>query len=410
MAQYNFTLEEELVKALFLNGCESEGLKGVLEAILTQILEARANDMCGAALYEQSEDRVDYRNGYRDHSLTTRIGKIEIQMPRLRGQSLLTGGLFETYRKSEQALMAGIAEMVVKGVSTRKINDIAQILFGTSISKSQVSRICELLAPVVEEFRSRPLDEWIPFVIVDAMYLKVREGTRVLSKALYIAIGINIQGKREILGFMLSDTETKDQYVGFFRSMKKRGLSRVDLVVSDAHAGLMEAVREVFVGASWQRCQTHFSRNMKDATPKKVWPEVKAMLQEIYTAKDKTTARARKDEAMEFLLQNAPKAADLLDDAFDDIIAVLSLPMKYRTNLRTSNTIERLNEEVRRRERVIRIFPTESSVMRILGTLLIEEHEKWAAGKRCFDMIEYHEHVRSAALDTAEERRRDVAA
>ena len=410
MAQYKFILDEEMVKALFLSEGVDEGLKGLLKAVLEQLLAARADDMCGAALYEQSEERVDYRNGYRDRSLVTRIGKIEIQMPRLRGQSLLTGGLFETYRRSEQALMAGIAEMVVKGVSTRKINDIAQTLFGSSISKSQVSRICGLLDPAVEEFRLRPLDEWIPFVIVDAMYLKVREDTRVVSKALYIAMGINMQGKREILGFMLSDTESKDRYVEFFRSMKGRGLSRVDFVVSDAHAGLVDAVKEVFVGASWQRCQTHFSKNMKDVTPKKVWPEVKAMLPEIYTAKDITTARARKEEAMEFLLQHAPKAADLLDDAFDDIIAVLSLPMVYRTKLRTSNSIERLNEEVRRRERPIRIFPSEDSVTRILGTVLIEEHEKWASGKRCFDMIEYYDYANKAVKDTAGEVRRKEAA
>jgi len=401
MAQYNITLTEELVKELFLSTGTENGLKNVLAAVLNQLLDTRASEMCGASYYEQSEDRVDYRNGYRDRSLTTRIGKIEIQMPRLRGQSLLTGGLLETYRRSEQALMAGIAEMVVKGVSTRKINDIAQTLFGTTISKSQVSRICAMLDPVVEEFRSRPLDEWIPFVIVDAMYLKVREEERVVSKALYIAIGINTQGKREILGFMLSDTESKEQYVEFFRSMKKRGLSRVDLVVSDAHAGLTEAVREVFIGASWQRCQTHFSRNMKDATPKKAWPEVHVMLQEIYMAKDIKAARARKDEAMGFLLQNAPKAAGLLDDAFDDITSVLSFPLAYRTKLRTSNIIERLNEEVRRREKVIRIFPSEGSVMRILGTLLLDEHERWAAGKRCFDMMEYHDYISNNSAGTA---------
>ena len=401
MAQYNFTLEEELIKVLFINGSENEGLKGVLEALLNQILQARAEDLCGASLYEQSEDRVDYRNGYRDRSLVTRIGKLEIQMPRLRGQSLLTGGIFETYRRSEQALMAGVAEMVVKGVSTRKINDIAETLFGTTISKSQVSRICGMLDPIVEGFRSRLLDEWIPFVIVDAMYLKVREEERVVSKALYIAMGINMQGKREILGFMLADTESKERYLEFFKSLKKRGLSRVDLVVSDAHTGLVEAVKEVFLGSGWQRCQTHFSRNMKDATPKKVWPEVKAMLQEIYTAKDMKTARARKDEAMEFLLENAPKAADLLDEAFDDIVAVLSLPTAYRTKLRTSNTIERLIEEVRRRERAIRIFPSESSVIRILGTVLLEEHDKWAVGKRCFDMVEYYEWTGCVENDSA---------
>jgi len=401
MAQYKFILEKELVEVLFLNGSENEGLKEVLKSMLNQILEARADDLCGASRYEQNEDRVDYRNGHRDRSLVTRLGSIEIQMPRLRGQSILTGGLFEKYKRSEQALLAGIAEMVVGGVSTRRIDRIAQTLFGTSISKSQVSRICELLDPVVDEFRSRPLSERIPFLIVDAMYLKVREKDRVISKALCIAMGINMQGKREVLGFLLADSETKEMYKGFFRSLKERGLSRVDLVVSDSHAGLVEAAKEEFTGASWQRCQTHFSRNMMDATPKKVWPEVKEMLQEIYTAKDMKTARARKDETMELLLTDAPKAANLLDDAFDDITAVIALPLHYRRTLRTSNTIERLNEEVRRRERVIRIFPSEDSVMRILGTLLIELNEKWADGKRIFEMEEYLAHFSSTVLDSA---------
>ena len=410
MAQYNFNLEKDLVEALFLNGSENEGLKEVIKSVLDQILDARADDMCGASRYEQSEERVDYRNGYRDKSLVTRIGTIEIQMPRLRGQSLLTGGLFEKYKSSEQALMAGIAEMVVAGVSTRKIDKIAQTLFGVSISKSQVSRICEMLDPIVSEFRSRPISERIPFIIVDAMYLKVREDERVVSKALYIAMGINMQGKREVLGFMLADSETKERYLEFFRSMKARGLSRVDLVVSDCHSGLVEAVKEVFLGASWQRCQTHFSRNMMDATPKRFWPEVKEMLQEIYTAKDMKTARIRREEAMEFLLADAPRAADLLDDAFDDITAVIALPSHYRKPTRTSNYIERLNEEIRRRERVIRIFPSEGSVMRILGTLLLEIDEKWGVGNRIFEMEEYLIHSSRLDLDSAVEGGQNAAA
>jgi transposase-like protein len=279
--------------------------------------------------------------------------------------------------------------MVVKGVSTRKVAEVAEELFGREIPKSTVSRMCESLDPIVNEFRERPLAPHIPFIIVDAIYIKLREGERVVSKALYIATGINADGFREVLGFTLANAESKALYKEFFCGLRERGLERVGLVVSDSHTGLREAIRESFPGASWQRCQTHFSRNMLDATPKKLWPEMKETLREIYTAPDVQIARARKDAAVLAYEKLAPKAAALLDDSFDDIAAVFALPTTYRKRLRTSNGIERLNEEVRRRERPIRIFPSEGSVMRILGTVLMEAHEKWVSGKRYFNMDEY---------------------
>lgn len=404
MTQYNITLEEELVRNLLIGNGTDEILRSIMEQLLNQLFEAKATDICGADPYEQSSDRSAYRNGHRDRSLITRFGKLELLVPRVRGQSALTEGFIEKYKRSEQALIAGIAEMVVNGVSTRKIDDVAQVLFGESISKSQVSRILEVLDPIVDEFRNRPLNGHYPFMIIDAMYIKAREDHRIVSKALYVAIGINAKGHREVLGFSIMDKETKESYAEFFTGLKERGLDKVYLGVSDNHKGLVAAFKEAFLGASWQRCQTHFSKNMMDKTPKKHWPEVKERLREIYTAMNPQKAKAFKDETMERLMHIAPKAAELLDDSFDDITAILVLPTKYRTKLRTSNLIERMNEEIRRRERSIRIFPNEASVIRILGTVIMEMHEKWASSKLDFDMEEYFDYVSSVSpLDAAEE-------
>jgi len=393
MTQYNITLSEEKVRELFLNGCDGV-MRDLIEQMLNQLLICRAEDKCNAKPYEQTEERIDYRNGVRPRGFVTRLGKIELEVPRLRNQSVVDG-LFEKYKRSEQAIIAGVAEMVVKGVSTRKVNAVAEALFGCGISKSQVSRMCEVLDPVVAEFSSRPLDRWYPFGVVDAIYLKVREGSRVVSKALYIAIGVNEEGLREVLGFMMSTKETKAAYVEFFKSLKVRGLERFDLVTSDNHDGLREAIKQEFLGASWQRCQTHFTKNMLDKAPKKMCAEIKGILHDIYTAPNIEKARERTAEAVQQLSARAPKAAELLDGSFDDITAVFSLPCKYRIKMRTSNGIERVNEEIRRRDRALRIYPSDDSVARIIGTILLEQSEAWKIGRLYCDMTEYHEYIKN---------------
>lgn len=387
MKQYNISLTEETVRGLFLEGTQG-ALREIMEQLLNQLLAARAEEKCGAKPYEQTEGRIDYRNGSRSRSFTTRLGKIVLTVPRLRGQSV-ADGLFGNYRRSEQAIIATVAEMVVKGVSTRDVSDVANALFGEGISKSQASRMCAVLDPAVDAFRSRHLDEYYPFLIVDAIYLKVREAGRVVSNALYVALGINTEGRREVLGFALSGSETKEGYKCFFSSLRDRGLRRVDLVVSDDHDGLREAVKEQFVGASWQRCQTHFAKNVLDKAPKRMWGEVKPMLHDIYCALDAAEARKRMRAAVTRLEDEAPKAATLLEGAFDDITAVFSLPERYRTRLRTSNAIERVNGEIRRRDRALRIYPSEGSVMRIIGTLLLELDDDWQAERVYLDMREY---------------------
>jgi len=284
-------------------------------------------------------------------------------------------------------------EMVINGVSTRKVELITEELCGEKFSKSTVSALCKQLDPIVHAFRTRPLKSHYPFIIVDALYLKVREDHRVQSRGLLIAVGINEDGYREIIGFQVANTETESSWGEFFVSLKERGLKDVHLVTSDNHKGLAKAVRRHFQGATWQRCQTHFSRNMLDQTPKALQPEMKEDLRELYEAVDLDSARKIRDQIIGKYETRAPKAAALLDEAFDDITAVLAVPLKYRKRLRTTNSVERLNQEIRRRERVIRIFPNEASVIRLMGALLMEQDEKWQTGRKYFDMDLYYQSV-----------------
>lgn len=233
--------------------------------------------------------------------------------------------------------------------------------------------------------------------------LRVREDHRVQSRGLLIAIGVNEEGYREIIGFQVSNTESESSWGELFSSLKERGLKDVHLIISDNHKGLVKAARRHFQGATWQRCQTHFSRNMLDHTPKALQPEIKEDLRQLYEAIDIDSARKVRDEIMDKYETKAPKAASLLDEAFDDITAVLAVPLKYRKRLRTTNGVERLNQEIRRRERVIRIFPNEASVIRLMGALLMEQDEKWQAGRKYFDMDLYYQTANNKASrgDTA---------
>ena len=282
-------------------------------------------------------------------------------------------------------------EMVINGVSTRKVSAITEELCGKQFSKSTISELCKNLDPVVDEFRNRKIDSKYPFVIVDALYTKVRETGRVRSKGLLLAIGVRDDGHREILGFCVADSESETSWSEFFETLKQRGLVDVDLIVSDNHGGLVAAIRKHFQGASWQRCQTHFSRNVLDKTPKCLQPKIKQCLSEIYNAPKLEIARTLRDEMLETYADSAPKAMETLESGFDDVMAVMTLPKKYRKRLRTSNSIERLNQEIRRRERVIRIFPNEDSLIRLIGAMLMEQDEKWTTGKKYLDMEEYHE-------------------
>lgn len=389
MAQYQITVNQELLHRLFLTNNKDSGVAALLESVLNQILQAQATEQLEAEPYERTSERKGYRNGTYPHQLTTRVGTLTLRVPRFRNGQFSTE-MFARYQRSEQALVLTLMEMVVNGVSTRKISQITEELCGTEFSKSTVSDLCNKLDPLVNAWNNRDLrGTHYPFVLVDALVLKVREEGRVRSRGVMVAIGINTKGYREILGLMLGDSESEASWSEFFSWLKGRNLRGVDLIVSDNHSGLVKAVRTQFQGVTWQRCQTHFMRNIMDVTPKSVKDELYPHLRAILDAPDIGTARLLLNQTLKAFEKKAPRAMQVLEMGFDDATAVLVLPEKYRRRLRTTNGVERLNEEIRRRERVIRIFPNRESVVRLIGALLMELDDKWTSGKKYLDMPEY---------------------
>ena len=389
MAQYQITVNQELLHQLFLSNNKDSGIAALLESVLNQILQAQATEQLQAGPYERTDERKGYRNGTYPHQLTTRVGTITLRVPRFRNGQFSTE-MFARYQRSEQALVLTLMEMVINGVSTRKISQITEELCGAEFSKSTVSDLCKKLDPLVISWNNRDLREMrYPFILVDALVPKVREDGRVRSRGVMIAIGLNTEGYREVLGIMLGDSESEASWSEFFSWLKNRNLRGVDLVVSDDHSGLVKAVRNHFQGVTWQRCQTHFMRNIMDSAPKSVKEELYPRLRAILDAPDIGSARLLLNQTLEAFEKKAPRAMRVLEMGFDDATAVLVLPEKYRLRLRTTNGVERLIEEVRRRERVIRIFPNRESVVRLIGALLMEIDDKWAAGKKYLDMAEY---------------------
>jgi len=391
MAQYQINVDSQLLHQLFLGNSQDSGVAKLLESILNQVLQAQVTEQVEADRYERSEDRKGYRNGFYPHQLHTRVGTITLSVPRIRGAKFTTE-LFMRYQRSEQALILAMMEMVINGVSTRKVSQVTEELCGTAFSKSTVSELCKRLDPIVNAWNNRPLsDSQFPFVLVDALYLKIREDGRVRNRGVMLGIGVNTDGHREVLGMMLGDTESEESWTAFFSWLKQRGLRGVDLVVSDDHGGLVRSIRQQLQGVTWQRCQTHFMRNIMNAAPKELKNEIYTHVRAILEAPDPETARILLQQTIATFGEKAARAIRTLETGFDDATAVLGLPEKYRKRLRTTNSVERLNEEVRRRERVIRIFPNRESVVRLIGALLMEQDEKWAAGRKYFDMAEYLE-------------------
>lgn len=389
MTQLNFTLEKDFFIGLFAKGRE-EAFGDLMECMLNQFLLAESAEKLGAAEYERSDERSDYRNGTRERSLVTRIGTITLAVPRHRNEPFHTT-LIENYQRNEQALIATMMEMVVQGVATRKVEKVTEELCGTRFSKSTVSELCKGLDSAVREFRYRKLETNYPFVMADAMYIKVREDYRVRSKALLIAMGINTDGRKEILGFDLCENETELGWGDFFAGLKQRGLQGVDLVISDSHAGLVRAIRSHFPNVAWQRCQFHFTRNILDKTPKRYQQGLAAELREMFNTTSFDAAKKLRDEIIEEYRGIADSAMDVLDDGFMDAMNVMCMPYKYRQTLRTSNLLERENQELRKREKVIKVFPNAESAIRLMGAVLLDHHKDWATRSRVFSMGEYFE-------------------
>ena len=382
MAQLNITLNQEEIQALLLDD-RGEAFKKILQTSLNKILQAESAEQLKAAPYERSEERTDCRNGSRDRDLNTRIGRITLHVPRHRNVPFKTL-VFDNYSRSEAALVAGMAEMVVNGVSTRKVSRVMETLCGTSFSKSAVSDVCKDLDTAVKEFQTRPLEGDYPFLTVDATYFKVRENSRIISKAFMIAYGTNAEGHREILGFGVYANESSATWTDFLLSLKKRGLTGLLMITSDAHEGILNAIGKVFPTVPWQRCQFHFSRNITDKAPKKYQTGLRAELQELFNCKTIAEARKVRDRIIEDYRDVAESAVACLDEGFESSMTVMLLPAWLRRFYRTSNQIERLNKELKRRSKVIGVFPNEDSVLRLMGSVLMERHDAMLAGRAIF--------------------------
>ena len=382
MAQFNITLNQEEIQALLLDD-RGEAFKQILQTSLNKILQAESAEQLKAAPYERSEERTDCRNGSRDRDLNTRVGRITLHVPRHRNVPFKTL-VFDNYSRSEAALVASMAEMVVNGVSTRKVSRVMETLCGTSFSKSAVSDVCKDLDKTVKEFQTRPLEGDYPFLTVDATYFKVRENSRIISKAFMIAYGTNTEGHREILGFGVYANESSATWTDFLLSLKKRGLTGLLMITSDAHEGILNAIGKVFPTVPWQRCQFHFSRNITNKAPKKYQTGLRAELQELFNCKTIAEACKVRDRIIEDYRDVAESAVTCLDEGFESAMTVMLLPAWLRRFYRTSNQIERLNKELKRRSKVIGVFPNEDSVLRLMGSVLMERHDAMLAGRAVF--------------------------
>lgn len=388
MAQLNITLNQEEILQLLSND-QGNAFKKILEDSLNTVMKAESSEQLKAEPYERSEERVGSRNGFRERSLTTRIGNITLKVPKHRNCEPFKTLVFENYSRSESALILGMAEMVVNGVSTRKVSNVMETLCGKSFSKSTVSEATKELDEKVNEWKNRLLLGEYPFLTVDATYFKVREEARVVSKALMIAYATNTDGHREIIGFEAYKNESKATWSDFFHKLKKRGLTGVKMITSDAHEGIKYAICQEFPTVPWQRCQFHFSRNIMDKTPAKYQKGLAGELQEMFNAKTTVEARKIKDKIISDYNDIAENAMNTLEDGFESAMTVMVLPTHLRKFFRTSNQIERLNKELKRRSNVIGIFPNENSLVRLMGSVLLERNEVLQAGKCVFSKETY---------------------
>lgn len=374
MAQINITLnQEEILEVLSKN--RDEAFKIIVQKILDQIMLAESNEILKAEPYQRTSFRTDFRNGFRDRELVTRIGKITLHVPRHRNVPFKTM-IFDNYTRSEGALISTMMEMVIQGVSTRKISEVTKILCGQEFSKSTVSQICKALDEIVCGFRDRPIEKYYPFLITDATYFKVRSQHRVTSKAFMIAIGITEEGIKEVVGFGVYDNESHNTWSSFYESLKKRGMLSPKMIVSDAHKGEKTAIGKVYPDSPWQRCQVHFRKNITEHIQKKYVAGIGSELTEMFNAKTLEEARKIRDQIICDYEDVAPEAMEILDEGFDDAMTVMELPHQMRSVLRSTNHLERLNGMLKARSKIIKIFPNEESVNRLMGAILIEIHDK----------------------------------
>lgn len=358
-------------------------LRELLSTFIHTLIGAEADALCGADYGERSTERTNSRNGYRHRQFDTRTGSLDLAIPKLRHGSYFPDWLLERRKRAERALTTVVATCYLLGVSTRRMDKLVGTLGITSLSKSQVSVMAKELDTAVEAFRTRPLDAGpYTFVAADALVLKVREQGRVVNVHALIAVGVNAEGYREILGVDVTTAEDGAGWLTFLRSLTARGLSGVKLVTSDAHAGLLAAIGATLPGASWQRCRTHYATNLMAITPKSSWPWVRTLLHSVYDQPDADSVAAQYDRIIDALSDKLPKVAGHLDTARPDLLAFTAFPKQIWRQIWSNNPQERLNKEIRRRTDVVGIFPDRNALIRLVGAVLAEQTDEWVEGRR----------------------------
>jgi putative transposase len=393
MATDHRRVDAKLVQEVLLDN--SGFLREIVEGVVQQLLEAEMSEHIGAAPYERTHKRTGQRNGYKPRTLRTRVGTLNLLVPQDREGTFCTR-LFARYQRNEKALCLALMEMYVEGVSTRKVAEVTEALCGTSFSKSLVSSLAGRLDAELEGWRSRRLTaEAYPYVFVDARYEKARVDHRVISQGVLIVSGVREDGMREILGVEVADTESEATYHDLFRSLKARGLNGVELVISDEHEGLKSAVSRHFQGASHQRCQVHYSRNLLGMVGAAKRKELASDLRAIFAAPERVQAmEIAISVAKKWQGKGMEKVAEHLEEHVEECLSCLAFPESHRRRIRTTNGQERLNQEIKRRTRVVRIFPNRESCLRLVTALAVEQSEEWVTGRRYLDMEELREHRR----------------
>jgi putative transposase len=375
MTEDRLPLAELLAKA-----GDGDFLRSVAEAVVQLLMEADVEGAIGAGRHERSAERQTWRNGYRDRTLDTRLGTLQLRIPKLRQGSYFPPFL-EPRKTSEKALVAVIQEAWIGGVSTRRVDDLVQAMGLAGIGKSTVSKLCKDIDDRVGAFLERPLEGDWPYLWLDATYLKQREGGRIVAVAAIIAVAVDAEGRREIVGLHIGPSEAETFWSTFLKSLVKRGLRGVKLVISDAHEGLKAAIRRV-MGATWQRCRVHWMRNALAYVPKGQQSMVAAALRQAFLQPDRQAAHQTWRHAADQFRPRWPKLAKLLDGTEHDVLAYMSFPVQHRAKLHSVNPLERLNKEVKRRADVVGIFPSEQSIVRLIGAVLLEANDEWQLQQR----------------------------
>ena len=369
------TAERLALAELMEKAGDGDFLRAVAETVLQLLMETDVEGLIGVGRHERSPDRLNYRNGYRDRTLDTRLGTLALRVPKLR-QGTYFPPFLEPRKMTEKALVAVIQEAWIGGVSTRRVDDLVQAMGLSGISKSQVSKLCKDIDERVMAFLERPLDGDWPYLWLDATYLKQREGGRIVSVAAIIAVAVNTDGRREIIGLKVGPSEAETFWSGFLKTLVRRGLKGVKLVVSDAHEGLKQAIARV-LGATWQRCRVHWMRNALAHVPKGQHTMVAAALRQAFLQPDADTARHTWRQVADQLRPRWPKLANLMGESEHDVLAYMAFPAQHRVKLHSTNPLERLNKEVKRRADVVGIFPNEPAIIRLVGAVLMEQHDEW---------------------------------